>query len=72
MSDTADSLAIAVAHIDEVIRVIRSSKDAATAREELMSRNWPAAIIIRQSKNNLSGPASWWLSAPRQPARIRI
>ncbi|MCB1495420.1 MAG: DNA gyrase subunit A [Bauldia sp.] len=38
-------LAIAVAHIDEVIRVIRSSKDAATAREELMSRNWPAEDV---------------------------
>ncbi|SDB15825.1 DNA gyrase subunit A [Bauldia litoralis] len=38
-------LAIAVAHIDEVIRVIRSSKDAATAREELMSRDWPAEEV---------------------------
>ncbi len=38
-------LAIAVAHIDEVIRVIRSSKDAATAREELMSRDWPAEDV---------------------------
>jgi DNA gyrase subunit A len=35
-------LAIAVANIDEVIRVIRSSPDAATAREALMSRDWPA------------------------------
>ena len=38
-------LAIAVAHIDEVIRVIRSSKDAASAREELMGRDWPAADV---------------------------
>ena len=35
-------LAIAVANIDEVIRVIRTSPDAATAREALMSRDWPA------------------------------
>ncbi|MEJ0052692.1 MAG: DNA gyrase subunit A [Methylovirgula sp.] len=35
-------LAIAVANIDEVIRVIRTSPDAATAREALMSREWPA------------------------------
>ncbi len=35
-------LAIAVANIDEVIHVIRSSPDAATAREALMSREWPA------------------------------
>ena len=35
-------LAIAVANIDEVIRLIRTSKDAGEAREALMSRDWPA------------------------------
>jgi len=35
-------LAIAVANIDEVIRLIRTSPDTATAREALMARNWPA------------------------------
>ncbi len=35
-------LAIAVANIDEVIRLIRGSPDAATAREALMARDWPA------------------------------
>ncbi len=35
-------LAIAVANIDEVVRLIRSSPDAATAREALMTREWPA------------------------------
>ncbi|WP_395697745.1 DNA gyrase subunit A [Methylocella sp.] len=35
-------LAIAVANIDEVIRLIRSSADAAAAREALMERRWPA------------------------------
>ncbi|WP_298358163.1 DNA gyrase subunit A [Rhodoblastus sp.] len=35
-------LAIAVANIDEVIRLIRTSADAATAREALMGRVWPA------------------------------
>src|SRR5579864_4276501 len=34
-------LAIAVANIDEVIRIIRSSKDPAEARERLVERNWP-------------------------------
>jgi DNA gyrase subunit A len=38
-------LAIAVANIDEVIRLIRASPDAATARSALMDRNWPAADI---------------------------
>ncbi len=35
-------LAIAVANIDEVIHLIRTSADAAAAREALMSRDWPA------------------------------
>ncbi len=35
-------LAIAVANIDEVIRLIRTSPDAAAAREALMARDWPA------------------------------
>ncbi|MFV0281450.1 MAG: DNA gyrase subunit A, partial [Rhodoblastus sp.] len=35
-------LAIAVANIDEVIRLIRTSPDAAAAREALMNRAWPA------------------------------
>ncbi len=35
-------LAIAVANIDEVIRLIRTSPDTASAREALMIRAWPA------------------------------
>ena len=35
-------LAIAVANIDEVIRLIRTSPDTATARAALMDRLWPA------------------------------
>ncbi len=38
-------LAIAVANIDEVIRLIRTSADAAAAREALMSRDWPAQDV---------------------------
>ena len=38
-------LAIAVANIDEVIRLIRASADTPTAREALMERDWPAADI---------------------------
>jgi DNA gyrase subunit A len=35
-------LAIAVANIDEVIKLIRGSKDANEARDKLMAREWPA------------------------------
>jgi DNA gyrase subunit A len=38
-------LAIAVANIDEVIRLIRSARDPNAAREALMSRDWPAATV---------------------------
>jgi DNA gyrase subunit A len=38
-------LAIAVANIDEVIKLIRASKDANEAREGLMVRDWPARDI---------------------------
>ena len=38
-------LAIAVANIDEIIRVIRYSPDPNTARETLMSRDWPAKDV---------------------------
>jgi DNA gyrase subunit A len=38
-------LAIAVANIDEVIQMIRTSPDANAAREALMSREWPAAAV---------------------------
>ena len=39
-------LAIAVANIDEVIAVIRKAPDPATAREQLMARDWPASDVV--------------------------
>ncbi|HUN49989.1 MAG TPA: DNA gyrase subunit A, partial [Candidatus Sulfotelmatobacter sp.] len=38
-------LAIAVANIDEMIRLIRGAPDPATAREQLMARDWSAADV---------------------------
>jgi DNA gyrase subunit A len=38
-------LGIAVANIDEVIRIIRSSPDSNTARAALMSRDWPVEHV---------------------------
>ena len=35
-------LAIAVANIDEVVALIRAAPDPATAREQLMAKDWPA------------------------------
>tara|TARA_R110000787_G_scaffold26952_1_gene75043 strand:+ start:21589 stop:24300 length:2712 start_codon:yes stop_codon:yes gene_type:complete len=38
-------LAIAVANIDEVIKLIRAAPDPATARAELMGKDWPASSV---------------------------
>ena len=38
-------LALAVANIDEVIALIRNAPNPATAREQLMAREWPAADV---------------------------
>jgi DNA gyrase subunit A len=38
-------LAVAVANIDEVIKLIRAAADAATAREQLMARAWAAKDV---------------------------
>ncbi len=39
-------LAVAVSNVDEVVRTIRASVDAAEAREKLMTRRWPAEEIL--------------------------
>jgi DNA gyrase subunit A len=39
-------LAIAVANIDEVIALIRRAPDPASAREQLMARDWPAKDVV--------------------------
>ena len=39
-------LAVAVTNIDEIVATIRSSADAAEAREKLMTRRWPARDIL--------------------------
>ncbi len=39
-------LAIAVVNIDEVIHIIRTSKDPAEARERLVSRDWPVGDML--------------------------
>jgi DNA gyrase subunit A len=39
-------LAIAVANIDEVIHIIRTSKDPAEARERLTARDWPIGDMM--------------------------
>jgi DNA gyrase subunit A len=71
-------LAIAVANIDEVIKLIRASNDANEAREALMAREWPAttaASLIEliddpRHKVNASGTAR--LSAEQAKAILDL
>ena len=61
-------LAIAVANIDEVIALIRRSKDAGEAREALMARDWPAKDmaplikLIADPRHQLSDEGTYRLS----------
>src|SRR5438128_1130124 len=68
-------LAIAVANIDEVIKLIRASKDANEAREGLMARNWPAKdvaamiTLIDDPRHTVSATGTYKLS-PEQAKAI--
>jgi DNA gyrase subunit A len=54
-------LAIAVVNIDEVIAIIRSSKDPAEARERLVGRDWPVGdmapliVLIADPRTHMVG-----------------
>ncbi|MDR2760790.1 MAG: DNA gyrase subunit A [Rickettsiales bacterium] len=39
-------LKIAVSNIDEIVKIIRESKDTATAKRELMLRKWNAGVVL--------------------------
>ncbi|MEO0981341.1 MAG: DNA gyrase subunit A [Pseudomonadota bacterium] len=61
-------LALAVANIDEVIRIIRHSPDPATAREQLLAKDWPAKDmtplieLIADKRTTMSGEGTIRLS----------
>jgi len=71
-------LAIAVANIDEVIRVIRQAPDPSTAREELMTRRWPAAdvesliLLIDDPRHKLNEDGTYNLSEEQARAILEL
>jgi len=71
-------LAIAVANIDEVIRLIRTSPDAAAAREALMGRDWPAKDmaplieLIADPRHKLNADVSYRLSEAQARAILDL
>ena len=51
-------LAVAVSNIDEIVELIKSSKDAAEAKEKLLAKSWSSAIVetiikLVQDKGNI-------------------
>ena len=71
-------LAIAVANIDEVIKLIRSSKDANEARDKLMEREWPAntaaelIALIDDPRHRMSSAGTAKLTAEQTKAILDL
>jgi len=71
-------LAIAVANIDEMIKLIRGAKDANEAREELMKRDWPArdvaamVTLIDDPRHSVSADDTTKLSAEQAKAILDL
>ena len=71
-------LAIAVANIDEMIKLIRGSKDANEAREALMARDWPAkdvaamVTLIDDPRHSVSAAGTTKLSAEQAKAILDL
>src|SRR5438105_6544715 len=71
-------LAIAVANIDEIIRIIRTSPDPATARDTLMSRDWLAQdvsammTLIDDPRHQLSADGTARLSMEQAKAILDL
>ncbi|BCJ90910.1 DNA gyrase subunit A [Terrihabitans soli] len=71
-------LAIAVANIDEVIRLIRTAPDPQTARDQLMARDWPAAdvapliALIDDPRHRVSDAGTYRLSAEQARAILDL
>jgi len=71
-------LAIAVANIDEVIKLIRGSRDANEAREGLMARDWPAkdveamVTLIDDPRHRVSENGTYKLSAEQAKAILDL
>ncbi|MPZ59097.1 MAG: DNA gyrase subunit A [Rhizobiales bacterium] len=71
-------LAIAVANIDEMIRLIRTSRDANDARDALMAREWPATTaaslmaLIDDPRVRISSEGTARLSAEQAKAILDL
>jgi DNA gyrase subunit A len=71
-------LAIAVANIDDMIKLIRAAKDANEAREEMMKREWPSrdmvamVTLIDDPRHSVSPEGTTRLSAEQAKAILDL
>ena len=71
-------LAIAVANIDEVIKLIRQAPDPATARAQLMERRWdakdvaPLVQLIDDPRHKLNEDGTYYLSEEQARAILDL
>ncbi|MFV2052831.1 DNA gyrase subunit A [Aliiroseovarius sp. YM-037] len=71
-------LAVAVTNVDEVVATIRSSADAAEAREKLMTRQWPAQDIAEYIKliddptHTMNDDGTYYLSETQARAILEL
>ena len=71
-------LAIAVANIDEVIKLIRTSASPSEAKEQLMLRDWPAKdmapliMLIADPRHTLSDTGTYRLSDEQAKAILEL
>ena len=71
-------LAIAVANIDEVIKLIRQAPDPATAREQLMTREWdakdvaPLIRLIDDPRHRITEEGTYRLSEAQARAILEL
>ena len=71
-------LAIAVANIDEVIKLIRRAPDPQTAREQLMERRWPSGdvealiLLIDDPRHRINDDGTYNLSEEQARAILAL
>ncbi|MEP9390386.1 DNA gyrase subunit A [Mesorhizobium sp. KR9-304] len=71
-------LAIAVANIDEVIKLIRQAPDPQAAREQLMERRWPSAdvesliLLIDDPRHRINDDGTYNLSEEQARAILAL
>ncbi len=71
-------LAIAVANIDEIIKLVRQAPDPATARAQLMERAWqagdvaPLVLLIDDPRHKLNDDGTYYLSEEQARAILDL